>query len=684
MIIYGLICLAFAAILFILSLKSVGRSNWGSKLLSGALLCESVDVLLYAVMACIFSENVVLILVSVSYAIADLMALFTLKFVMDFTGIKAKKVLDIIFHIIADVAIVGDIAMMLININLRHVITLKSTILFSTIHAFTYELSSYFLIHLAIRLLLIVSILAILIAKIVRTPSMYRGRYFILLSTIVLCTLLDCFCAARIGQSTVTPLWVFYSLGLFVVYWNAYDYTSSSMMNNIRKKLFENMDMPMVLFDNENILADSNGDMRILFPELESFDHKVTLMDFMQMAGFSELTEIDTNQAFEWKHKEFNGDEIAYQCNLNVIRSKRGEIVGRLILMKNLVLERDQVTRLFSRQSFIHKLRELIATDSYPIAVVVADANGIGLINDVFGWQKGNEVIRMLASIMKENLPETAFLARLDGANLAAVMTEVEQEYAIRLFDNIKEKFSEYGNTIMINTDMEFGVTIIRDRRKQPEDAIKEALESMKTKKMMNVSSHRSSVIDSLSQTLMESDYETKEHVERTRTMSIALGNVLHLSDADISKLAMLAVLHDIGKIAISHQILVKPSKLTDEEWEIMKSHTEKGYRIASASEELVPIADFILHHHERWDGTGYPSGLKGEEIPLLSRIITVVDSHDVMVHDRPYHKAMSAEAAKSELLRCSGTQFDPYIVDVFLKLLEQEEKETPHEQIFE
>lgn len=158
--------------------------------------------------------------------------------------------------------------------------------------------------------------------------------------------------------------------------------------------------------------------------------------------------------------------------------------------------------------------------------------------------------------------------------------------------------------------------------------------------------------------------------MERTREMAIRLGKALSLSDGDLGKLALLAVLHDIGKIAIPHAILIKPGKLTDAEWEIMKTHTEKGYRIANASKELKPIGEYILHHHERWDGGGYPGGLAGEEIPLLSRIITVVDSHDVMVHDRPYHKAMSGKDAEAELRRCSGTQFDPNLVEVFLEVL--------------
>ena len=118
----------------------------------------------------------------------------------------------------------------------------------------------------------------------------------------------------------------------------------------------------------------------------------------------------------------------------------------------------------------------------------------------------------------------------------------------------------------------------------------------------------------------------------------------------------------------------MKKGKLNDEEFKIMQQHTIKGYRIAKSSPELGDIADCILSHHEKWDGTGYPNRLKGEEIPLLARIISAVDSHDVMVHNRPYHQAMPEEDAIAELRRCAGTQFDPNIVEIFTGLLEKEE----------
>ena len=281
-------------------------------------------------------------------------------------------------------------------------------------------------------------------------------------------------------------------------------------------------------------------------------------------------------------------------------------------------------------------------------------------------------MLKKAADLLREHLPGEAVLARLEDGDMAAGLIEAEQEYAIRLFENIREQYRQDNDT-GINTDLEYGIAVIRDGSKSIEEAVREAGQSMRTKKLMNQSSRKSSLLDSLTQTLTESDYETEEHVERTKEMATRLGRALNLSDVELGKLALLAVLHDIGKIAIPHTILCKPGKLTDAEWEIMKTHTEKGYRIASASKELHPIGEFILHHHERWDGGGYPGGLAKEEIPLLSRIITVVDSHDVMVHDRPYHKAMSHEAAVEELRRCSGAQFDPHLVDVFLEVLEEQ-----------
>lgn len=415
-------------------------------------------------------------------------------------------------------------------------------------------------------------------------------------------------------------------------------------------------------------MADTNRDMRELFPILKSQEQRISMMDFLQLGAFRDLQSIGEDQTFEWENPGSAGAR-RYQCAFTCLRDERGRSIGHLLIMTNLETERDMLTRLYSKDSFYSETDKVLSQGIYPVTVVVCNANGIGLVNDVFGWRRGNELLRQAADLLRENLPANAILARMEDGDMAAALTEAEQEYAVRLFEKIKEQYREANDT-GINTDMEYGIAVIRDETKSVEEAVREAAESMRTKKMMNQSSQKSSLLDSLTQTLTESDYETEEHVERTREMAIRLGQALHLADGELGKLALLAVLHDIGKIAIPHSILLKPGKLTEAEWEIMKTHTEKGYRIANASKELKPIGEYILHHHERWDGGGYPGGLAGEEIPLLSRIITVVDSHDVMVHDRPYHKAMNEEDAKRELLRCAGTQFDPKLVEVFLSVI--------------
>ncbi|MBE3089361.1 MAG: HD-GYP domain-containing protein, partial [Actinobacteria bacterium] len=148
------------------------------------------------------------------------------------------------------------------------------------------------------------------------------------------------------------------------------------------------------------------------------------------------------------------------------------------------------------------------------------------------------------------------------------------------------------------------------------------------------------------------------------------LGRSLKLSENKLNELSLLSTLHDIGKIAIPDEILMKPGKLTEKEWDIVKRHPEVGYNISGSSPLLEPIADAVLTHHEWWNGSGYPQGLKGENIPLISRIISIIDAYDVMTHDRSYKKAISKKEALEELKRCAGTQFDSKLVKIFIQVL--------------
>ena len=606
---------------------------------------------------------------SAYFVCLDFLVLSMVYYMIEFTQsrIKAprfKKTVIFTVYLLTGV----DAAILILNV-FREVV-LRYQYQKDSVYAIKYmfEAKWGFYMHLAFVYLLVAVIFYILIRKIIIVPKIYRARYVNTLLALCVIGLLTIFYMAELLKLSMDPAVLVYGFVGPLVYRNTFDYTSKGMLNTTRKMVLEYMGRPVILFDYEGYVADTNRDMRELFPILNSQEQRISMMDFLQLGAFRDLQSIGEDQTFEWENPGSAGarrDQCAFTC----LRDERGRSIGHLLIMTNLETERDMLTRLYSKDSFYSETDKVLSQGIYPVTVVVCNANGIGLVNDVFGWRRGNELLRQAADLLRENLPANAILARMEDGDMAAALTEAEQEYAVRLFEKIKEQYREANDT-GINTDMEYGIAVIRDETKSVEEAVREAAESMRTKKMMNQSSQKSSLLDSLTQTLTESDYETEEHVERTREMAIRLGQALHLADGELGKLALLAVLHDIGKIAIPHSILLKPGKLTEAEWEIMKTHTEKGYRIANASKELKPIGEYILHHHERWDGGGYPGGLAGEEIPLLSRIITVVDSHDVMVHDRPYHKAMNEEDAKRELLRCSGTQFDPKLVEVFLSVI--------------
>ncbi len=182
------------------------------------------------------------------------------------------------------------------------------------------------------------------------------------------------------------------------------------------------------------------------------------------------------------------------------------------------------------------------------------------------------------------------------------------------------------------------------------------------------------STISALAAALEARDPHTSGHAERVSHYAVALARRMEFTDERIELLQYVSILHDIGKIGISDQILQKPGRFTPAEWSIMKGHSEIGANILSKIKALREGASWVLYHHERYDGAGYPEGLSGDDIPLEARILAVADSFDAMVSQRPYKRALTFEEGRSEIVRCSGTQFDPEIASIFLEFIEESE----------
>jgi PAS domain S-box/diguanylate cyclase (GGDEF) domain len=328
----------------------------------------------------------------------------------------------------------------------------------------------------------------------------------------------------------------------------------------------------------------------------------------------------------------------------------------------------DKLTGLHNRASFEEELKRHDEAEHLPISILIGDVNGLKLTNDVFGHQEGDRLLQKIAEIMKEVCSEKHLISRWGGDEFAIIMPFTTARDANEICQKIRQSCIT-SNMDPIQPSLSLGTSTKDTSEKNIIAVLKEAEDRMYRHKLLESRSVRNSIIASLEKTLFERSFETEEHAHRLSEKALEIGKAIGLSQSQQDDLRLLSLLHDIGKIAISDSILTKPGALTPPEWDEMKKHPEIGYRIAQSTQELSHIADNILSHHERWDGTGYPQGLKSYEIPKLSRIISIVDAYDVMTHGRPYKNAVPHSEALEEISRCSGSQFDPEIVEIFLKL---------------
>lgn len=380
-------------------------------------------------------------------------------------------------------------------------------------------------------------------------------------------------------------------------------------------------------------------------------------------------------------HKNGSNIEVEFNSNITMYKLRPADFVLiRNIQERKKVEERikylsfhDKLTGLYNRAFFEEELKRLDTERCLPLSLLMGDVNGLKVANDVFGHEEGDKLLQQIAQLFHEIFRKEDIIARVGGDEFAVILPNVDFHVLNEIVDRIKERCSSgQGEKIPLSISMGYAT------KTKPEQDISvvlnQAENSMYNNKLVESRSIRSSIIASLRQTLDERTHETEKHAQRLKDYSVKIGKKLGLDISWLNELELLAMLHDIGKIAIPDSILNKPGLLTEQEHAIMQKHSEIGYRIASTTPELVIIADGILSHHERWDGKGYPQGLAGEEIPLISRIVAVVDAFDAMVNDRIYRKAITREAAIEEIKKCSGAQFDPRIVGVFLGILETED----------
>lgn len=363
------------------------------------------------------------------------------------------------------------------------------------------------------------------------------------------------------------------------------------------------------------------------------------------------------------------------------IRDESNQIYGVVIVFRDITSDYikqqqieylsyyDKLTGLRNRNYLEGIISSIKPIDQNKVGIIIGDANGLKVTNDAFGHDYGDKLLQTIADILKDYFnPEKSIAVRWGGDEFVIVVYDTTINQLDQMVQDIIHKCKTTENDGPLKPNISLGFALYEHKDVNLFKTLIRAENMMYQNKLVENESYRSNVVSSMENSLFEKSYETEQHALRVANCTETLGKALKLKRHEINELRLLGKLHDIGKISIDDSILSKKGSLNEAEWEIIKKHPETGYRIASNIKELSHIADAILSHHEKWDGTGYPQGLSKEDIPLMSRILSVCDAYDVMTNERPYKRKFTKEEAIEELIRCKGTQFDPKIVDIFIE----------------
>ncbi len=326
----------------------------------------------------------------------------------------------------------------------------------------------------------------------------------------------------------------------------------------------------------------------------------------------------------------------------------------------------DQLTGLYNRRFYEEELKRINTSRNLPITLVLADVNGLKLTNDAFGHALGDNLLKEIAEIFKKECRTEDIIARIGGDEFVFLLPRTDGNEVQKIIKRINRSISEKQKEHLI-CSVSFGWATKHYQKEDIRKIFMQAEDYMYRNKLTESTSMRNETIKLITKTLYQKNRREQLHCERVSKLCELLGNALRMSPDAVRELKMAGLLHDIGKIGIDESILNKRGKLTDAEWLDMRRHPEIGYHILRSVNEFAPIADYVLHHHERVDGTGYPRKLKNEEIPTQSKIISIADAYDAMTSHRPYREDLSLSEVIEELKCNAGTQFDPDLLKVFI-----------------
>ncbi|MDO4182648.1 MAG: HD domain-containing protein [Coriobacteriia bacterium] len=660
---------AIAAVDAVTLVMSARQRDRDGRLLACAIACAMLVALGYLFSVVATDYFLMSLASSIYFASIDIMLVFTLAYFFSMTDQWRSKVR---FWLVALFAVLACVDVTILLVNPFNEIAISYVYNPDHLAHYSYNPKFLYICHLGLCYVLVVVCMVVIMVKVAHAPSVFRGRYFATIAGVLVTVFVNALFLYIPRTFMLDYSLIFYSVMCVYLYLTEFFDAPRRMLAATHEIIFDNLGRAVFLFDYEGRYAISNNDAQRLLPE-EKRNRHYRLRRFLDEYGLGEHIK-NPNEDCTFRCKpNIEGSAKTYRVDYQVLKDNRSRVLGTMLVLVDTTMRIDLLTGFHTKNAFDQEFdmrRGRIV--ERPVVACACDLNNLANLNAKLGRDLGDEAIRVVADAMVKHFPPGTYFTRHDEANLVAVCLGAAPK---QVRECAKAVRAEVRDAAFANVRLEVQTALAVDDSDVPSvlQTARTAVEALRLRKMLDFDAAHSSLLSSLAMTQRQSDGETEAHVRRTRAVADRMAQRLGMSDWDRSSLALLCLLHDIGKVGVPLEILNKPGKLSDQEWEIMKSHTTKGYMIAQASEELSVIADCILHHHERWDGQGYPDGLAGADIPLMCRILAVVDTYDAMTHDRVYRKGAPKEVALQELRDCSGTQFDPAVVADFLHMMDED-----------
>lgn len=673
---YGIACVFIAIFCLCMAGKCRKKKDDMSGITASLCLSGGFYVFFYA-MTLFFSDSLrASMAISSAHVCADVFVYFLLCYTMHLIGMKPLRKL---YKISLWTFITIDCVILLSNPWTGFVLEYKQVPFWDEMFYIIFPNAWYF-VHCSYAYFTAVAVILILVFQLFRIPLVYAGKYMMELFVVSWVVLINVIYLA--GLLPIDLSCLLYGWSAHILYNSALNYRPGYLRKKARYMMANKLQDPIVLFDVNDCLADFNSEAAEKF-NLSDKDLCHMTRELFETQILHVSYECDPNVYLNREvvlQKDYA--DIFYHFSLQILNSRRGLYLGKMYVFQDITKQKlmynalenssiyDKLTGFYTSRIFANKLVELNNTTEVYV-VAVCNISFLKLINSYYGRKTGNTVIQKMAEVLRDTLPEDSLFCYAEDDCTVIVTKGLSVEQVEMLLSNVARKIKKWSLE-NVPVFFSFGIARRENTAVPLEEYFKYAAMNLALKKGKNDVSEKYELSRALLEEYFHNEYESWEHVSRVKSLALDIADKLKLNEIQKGKLELLCLYHDIGRVKTEDDVWSRAGVITSDERDIMKLHSVSGYQIIKKMQLDYDVADLILYHHENYDGSGYPYGLKGEEIPLEDRIFAIADAYDVMVFNGLYKGTVSKEEALSEIIKFSGKQFDPGLVNLFKTYLKE------------